>query len=312
MKINETIIILIFITIIVLSSFIFLESKSNFQKTLSQSFCGNNICEKNEEAYCLDCNLSCKSKFCDSRINIICDNCNVKETLIQELLDHQKIVYDCLSNYYSYHPSRLIYHTIKNTSNIKELCDKEDDCYINGGSFSERDGIMQEQIPGLINFGEFEVTSKEKVGFEIHELAHAFTYYGLGNVPSWLNEGISIYSESKLNCHEKQFRKDEIKENYELYNSKNITIPLEEYERTKKSNHVIGARYFGYLEEEYECSKKCISRILYSLYEYRQNYTKNDLRIEVINNKIIKQRSEDIIGESLTELFNLLEINYSQ
>jgi len=36
----------------------------------------------------------------------------------------------------------------------------------------------------------------------------------------------------------------------------------------------------------------------------------NDLRVKIITNKIIKQKSEEIIGEDLTSLFELLEIEY--
>lgn len=294
--------------LITLTLIITLENSSDYKAEINQSsLCGNNICERNEEIYCLDCNLSCKSEFCNSKINILCNNCSVKTELIQELLDHQIIVYNCLSDYYGYNPSRLVYHTIKN-DNMKKVCESNGRCYVRGGSFGEREGVIQEQIPGWVNFGEFTVQKKESVGFEIHELAHAFTYYALGRVPSWFNEGISIYSESKIICHEKQFKKDEIKEIYKLYNAPNITIPSKEAERIKKMDHVIGARYFGYLERDHGCDQECVSKILYLLYSYRQNYTKNDLRTEVITNNVIKQKSEEVIGKNLTELFNLLGI----
>jgi len=296
--------------LIALTSIMLLKNSSDYELRVNQpSICGNNICERNEETYCLDCNLSCKSEFCNSKINIICKDYNFEKELLQKLFDNQEEIYSCLSNYYNYSPQRLVYHTITNISLTKEPCNNNEGCYVKGGNFGEKEGIIQEQIPGWVNFGQFEVKKKENVGFEIHELAHAFTYYGLGRVPSWFNEGISIYSESKLVCHEKQFKKDDIKETYDLYTNPDITIPLEEYEKTKESNHVIGARYFGYLEEEYGCNKECVSEILYQLYAYRQNYTKNDLRIDVINNKIIKQKSEEVIGKDLTGLFNLLKID---
>ncbi len=278
------------------------------QEYADSPFCGNNICERNEEIYCLDCNLSCKSELCNSKINVLCDNCSVESELIQELFDHQIIIYNCLSNYYGYNPSRLVYHTVKNADETGEVCNGDDGCYVGGGNFGEKEGIIQEQIPGLVNFGNFRVKNKEDVGFEVHELSHAFTYYGLGRIPSWLNEGIAIYSESKLSC-DSEIREDEIIEIYELYNNQTITIPANEYERTKNSPHVVGSRYLGYLEDVYGCDKECVSKIIHSLYSYRQNHTKYDLRKQVITNKIIKEKSEEVIGRDLTKIFDILEIN---
>ena len=122
-----------------------------------------------------------------------------------------------------------------------------------------------------------------------------------------------------------------------LYNKlkeRNVTLdeiaPYDEYYKTKHNNHIIGAMFFGALEQDYDCNKKCIARVLYSLHEYKENCTggcfenakesipelmnvslnNNDLRIPIFTNNLIKQKSEEIIGKNLTSLFEILEIKY--
>ena len=46
------------------------------------------------------------------------------------------------------------------------------------------------------------------------------------------------------------------------------------------------------------------------IFPYSLPPTNNDLRIAIITNKIIKQKSEEITGRNLTSLFELLEIKY--
>jgi len=298
--------------------------------------CGNNICEESEASYCLDCNLSCKSELCNSKINIICDNCTeTQKELLPTLFEHQTIAYDCLTNYYNYHPPRLVYHTISFPNTPIKSCTKEEGCYISGGGLAERNGVKQSFIPGLREYNENDVTKKENVGFEIHELAHVFTYYGLGIVQPWFTEGISMYTESRLLCHKDYILSNKINDFSSLYKklkNGNKTLdevaPYDEYYKTKHNSHIIGAMYFGALEQDYNCDKKCIAEILYSLYGYKENCTEecfenakkpipqlmnfslnhNDLRIQIITNKIIKQKSEEITGKDLTPLFKMLEI----
>jgi len=236
--------------------------------------CGNNICEEDEEEYCLDCNLSCKSELCNSKINVLCDNCTeTQKKLLPTLFEHQTIVYNCLANYYNYNPPRLIYHTISSPNVIIESCTKKQGCYISGGGFAERNGIKQSFIPGLREYGENDVTKKENVGFEIHELAHIFTYYGLGIVQSWFTEGISIYAESRLLCHPDYILSNKMDDFSSLYiklkndeTTLNEVAPYDEYYNVKHNSHRIGSMYFGALEQDYNCDKKCIAEILYSLH----------------------------------------------
>lgn len=301
--------------------------------------CGDNICKESEKYYCLDCNLSCKSEICNSKINLICDNCTeTQKKLLPTLFENQIIIYDCLSNYYNYNPEILVYHTISYSYITINACTEKEGCYISGGGFAERGGIKQSFIPGLREYDKKDITKKENVGFEVHELAHAFTYYGLGFVPSWFSEGVSIYTESRIFCRSNQVLSnimDSFLPLYEKLKKNNLTsneiMPNDEYYQTKYSNHMIGSLYFLALEQDYNCNKKCISKILYSLHQYRENCTgicfenarnsipqlinislnNKDLRVPIITNKIIKQKSEEITNQNLTRLFDLLEINYS-
>jgi len=314
----------------------------NIEKDLMQqkpSICGNNVCEPDEEvSYCLDCNLSCESELCNSKINIICEGCSeTQKELLPTLFEHQTIVYDCLSEYFGYYPPRMVYHKITNNVNSNP-CDKTDGCYITGG-IAERLVIRQGFIPGLREYNESDVKKEENVGFEVHELAHVFTYYAFGDcVPAWFSEGISIYTDSRLQCHSNRILSSQMDDNnfplqYRRLNNGEVNLdeiaPYDEYYKVKHNAHVIGAMYFSALEQDYNCREACIADILYSLYQYRQNCTGtcfenaknsypypinnsisiNDLRIPVITNKIIKQKSEDVIGYNLTFLFDLLKID---
>jgi len=304
----------------------------------SPPVCGNNICEDGEEEYCLECNLSCKSELCNSKINIVCENCTeTQENLLPTLFEHQTIVYDCLAGYYGYNPTRVVYQTITHTDIVREACDKKEGCYISDGGFANREGTRQAFMPGLWEYGENDVTKQENVGFMIHELAHVFTHHGLGIVPIWFSEGISIYSESRILCHRDYILSEKIDSFSLSYNrlkignaTLNEVAPYDDYYKTEHNSHVIGAMYFGALEQDYNCDANCISKILYALHEYKENCTGecfenakqnlpetmntslniNDLRIPIITNKIIKEKSEDIIGKDLSSLFELLEIRY--
>ena len=109
----------------------------------------------------------------------------------------------------------------------------------------------------------------------------------------------------------------------------NEVAPYDPYYDLPHNAHTIGAMYFGALEQDYGCYTNCVSEILYLLYEYRQNctgdcledvkskssFTKdslsmNDLRISVITNALIKKTSEKVIGQNLTLLFDILDIDY--
>lgn len=305
------------------------------EEPYSPPICGNGICEKSEEFYCLDCNLSCKSELCNSKINVLCSNCTeTQKKLLPTLFEHQTIIYNCLADYYGYNPPRLIYHTIVHTDIAQKPCTNKQGCYINGGGFANIE-VTQSSIPGLREYGESDVTKQENVGFELHELAHVFEYYGLGMVPPWFSEGSSIYIESRLLCHPDYILSEDIDVFLSLYEglkkgsiSLDEIAPYDEYYKIKHNPHRIGSMYFGALEQDYDCDKKCIAKILYSLYEYKENCTEDcfentkrsvpqimnlslnnkDLRAQIITDKIIKQKSEEAVGKDLSSLFNILDI----
>jgi len=330
--------ILIAISIFIIILYSLINNPTNQkQESYYPPICGNNICEEDEKDYCLDCNLSCQSEFCNSKINIVCNKCTeTQKELFSTLFEHQTITYDCLANYYGYHPSRLIYHTISKGI-PDDYCTKKQGCYISGGGIAEKNEIKQGFIPGLREYNKTDVTKPENVGFEIHELAHVFTEHGLGPVQSWFTEGISIYTESKVLCHPNQILSEKMDSFASVYLklkqgelTLNQAAPYDEYYKVEHDSHRIGSMYFSALEQDYNCNKNCIAKILYSLHKYKENCAEdcfknakkaypeltnvslnnNDLRIQIITNKIIKQKSEEVIGKNLDSLFKLLEIKY--
>jgi len=337
---KKTILILIILSALVITSYFIINTININQpeKQYKPPICGNNICEEDEESYCLDCNLSCKSEFCNFKINMICNNCTqTQKELLPTLFEHQTIAYNCLTNYYDYHPSRTVYHTISSPNIPIKPCTKKQGCYISGGGIAEHTEIKQSFIPGLRIYNESDVTKKENVGFEIHEIAHIFTYYGLGIVQPWFTEGISIYTESRILCHPDYILSNKMNDFSSLYKqlknkekTLNEIAPYDEYYKTKHNSHRIGSMYFGALEQDYDCNKDCIATILYSLHEYKTNCSgycfenakqsnpylmnislnNNDLRVLIITNQIIKQKSEEVTGRNLTSLFEMLEIAF--
>lgn len=333
--------IIVFFTFLLIISIllIIVNDKNNpSQKQYSPPICGNDVCESDEGAnYCLDCNLSCKSELCNSKINVICKGCTeIQRGLLPTLFEHQNLIYDCLSNYYGYHPPRLIYHTLTGNQPAQEnVCSNKEGCYIQNIGMADEEGVIQGLLPGLRRFNESDVTQPENVGFELHELPHVFTYYGMGIVPIWFNEGIAVYSESRILCSPQQRLSDRLDSFSMLYQKlKNdeilldVAAPYDHYYKTPHDSHILGSLFFVGLEEDYNCNKECVAKILYSLYEYRQNCTGicfetakksipeltnlsmniNDLRIQIITNEIIKEKSEEVTGKNLTPLFNLLKI----
>ena len=138
----------------------------NIKEPYQIPVCGDNLCEESEEYYCLDCNLSCKSEFCNPNVNIICEDCSKTENLLlPKILENQLVVYKCLSDYYGYQPTKIIYHTISNKNESEKICEQERGCYVSCWGFSDRDGIKQDSITGLIRKGRTEITKEEDVWF---------------------------------------------------------------------------------------------------------------------------------------------------
>lgn len=294
-----------------------LDSNLDVKEPYKPPICGDNICEEGEEDYCLDCNLECKSELCNSKINAICQDCTeTQKQLLSEFLTKQTVAYYCLANYFNYHPKRLIYHIITAPKVKLEKCTNKQGCYISGIGSGGRHKIQQSIIPGLINYNETEVTEPENIGIELHELTHCFTDNAFGyDLPTWFIEGISIYTESRLQCHPDHLvinRIENLMPSYKNLKQKKLTMdevaPYDKYYKVKHDSHVTGSLFFGALEQDYGCNTDCIAKILYSLYQYRENMNNSDLRVPIITNKIIKQKSEDITGKDLTLLFEVLDI----
>lgn len=338
-------VIFVFIGLIGLLSFMTTTINFNTKKEklrLDIGPCGDGICEEYEKSYCLDCSFECKTdEYCNPKINIVCENCSLTKTkLLPKIFANQNIVYDCLTKFFGYNPSLVVY-TLGNKS--QPIC-KEKECYYCGAS-NNYYGVYLGNTCGYYGFGDTEVTQIKDVAFEIHETTHYFNSRSFGHtLPGWFDEGITIYTESRIPCSYEIVRDKEkidsiAKDNYHKLKNKEKTlkeIALDK-ERTKfvtqqgYSNHIIGSMFFIALEEDYNCSKECVSNILYSLYVYRKNCTgqcfsnalnssnpninainNNDLRVNIITNEVIKQISEEVVNQNLTPLFNSLEINYDK
>lgn len=87
-------------------------------------------------------------------------------------------------------------------------------------------------------------------------------------------------------------------------------------------DHPIGAFFMIGLKRDYDCTEDCISEIVKKLHEYEMAQCQQSVECsvhplfpeysgsEVINNTIIKEKAEEVIGEDISPLFDLLDLEY--
>ena len=288
----------------------FEEEDINVQEKISE-FCGDGICQESDGKYCLDCSIECKnSDYCNNKINIYCEDCSLNDDkLLRLTYEYQNTVYDCLTDFFSYHPDRIMTYNIKSEGNICEY----ESCEFVGSSSAV--SVNEFGFVGNVEKGENRVSSSENLKAEIHETTHVFNYYAFGDKPSWFDEGVSIWTNTYANCHPKQLQESRIShpmnapKKYELLKSGEMKI-----DEIKDSPHSIGSIFFVALGNDYNCDKNCVLTALKNIRKYRINcddsclsnielphrefykeYHKENLMIPIVNNKLI--RSEEHTSE---------------
>lgn len=286
-------------------------------------FCGDGICQPNESMSCLDCPVQCGSTYCNGKIDLQCTNCTADQSAqMSKELEYDTLVYDCLANYFQFTPPRMIPVKITLSGSPCE------------GIYCETAGLVslyyieRHSFSGIIQKWNTFVTSVQDQKPELHEMTHVFSAYMLGDIPSWLNEGISIQTNGRLKCSPDQLPEgywdpSGRKEQYALLKSGDPN-----YKYTFDS-HKTGEFFFVALEEDYGCGEECALRIIKKLREYREQCTgqcfenasrdswysmaapSSSIGLPVITNKVVKQIAEQEAGHDLTSLFDLLQIDYS-
>lgn len=257
----------------------------------------NGLCEKIPTA----CACPFPTKYKNDKVAVLCEDCGDETNfLLQKTLEYQTEVYDCLKNYFGYEPNSDA-KPIRYRISMMEK-DAESETYSSGtAGYCE---VSNRGFIGIIKPGNKRVQGVDDLRADVHETAHIFTNsLSDGTIPKWFNEGISIYAESRIQCHTKQM------EGFHRVGKDIYTVrylPLKEGDRSSFNSeaHNVGSLFSSVLENEYNCDINCYFEIVKNL--------RNTCGINKnckIDNKKIKESAEKIIEQDLTELFNLLEIN---
>ncbi len=265
---------------------------------------------------CLDCSIECENGYCNSKADINCVDClSTDHDILNTILSYQTDVIRCLENEFDFSLPRIIPYEIKS---FGEIC--ETYCENAGSSSGTR--VYNEGFIGIMGNGQQRVNSTQNLRADVHETTHVFTYYYLGSVPSWFSEGLSIYINTKLNCHPKQFTEVRMDENNLglIYQKlKNGEFDIQYF----NSSHEIGSLFFIGLEKDFDCDKVCVFNILKELHNFRLNCNNSCVRnmtgvetndtnaklgYRLITNEIIIEKIQRILGKDISSLANMLNL----
>lgn len=256
--------------------------------------------------------LECtEENLCNQNIMVLCKRCGEhQKPLLQTVFEKQTIVFTCLENYFGYKPhGRLVYTVV----GFNESCPGER-CFSSGGTSQSETEVILAGVPGEYSYGETGVSAVGNVVFEIHETAHSFTASIGKQVPSWYNEGISYYADSRIPCEPSIIYYDERDprtalervglENYLKLKNKEERLeeiaPYDDYDHVLHASHMIGAMFFAALEADYNCTPVCMQNLLRNIAAVNESK---------ITPAIIQREAEQIIGQNASKLFHLLELS---
>ena len=344
----------------------------------NKSFCGNFVCEAGEsydgsvevdvfKQCSLDCSASCTGDNCNDYVRVdcgcaesaklskrhgcvadapACSSCGGQTALFPELLKIQTDVVQCLQEYFSYKPPRLVYKVFHNPT--LEKCDIKSGCEGTEGGASGSDYVMFHNINGARSYGSATPTAAGQITADVHETAHYFLYQMVHGAPGWFHEAVAIQTNERVNCTDRQMTRGDsyLKEkdtdagginlsgnnflNYDFYRKyKKGSVSLT---ATEKNNHYLTASLFIMgLKDDFACGKDCWRDIVIKLHEYELEKCANGIdKCGVSNyqgtwgltwlggldgaekgaNAIIKNVVEEVVGKSVTTLYTLLGIKY--
>lgn len=78
-SIDKIILFLLFLSILIVAIGYFSAPEKNDGQEDENVQCFNQVCNKYDKPYCLNCNLSCKPEFCDSDVVVLCENCSEEQ-----------------------------------------------------------------------------------------------------------------------------------------------------------------------------------------------------------------------------------------
>lgn len=250
----------------------------------------------------------CKDNtYCTEKIEVMCMGCTQEQLqFLQKISQYQETVTECMSNYFEFAPEKIKYIVDKPNPNF--TCNGEE-CLLMGISLNGT--VKFDEFPAFLKKGE--KISKENMIADVHETTHAFAFHALGNtIPKWFDEGLAIQTDTRVQCHPKQFLEKRMSEE----KLEPVLIQLKNGEKLNDiikvpTEHEKGAIFFYALDKEFGCTKDCVAKIFKNLYERRmEKITHGQLSqtSPFLTNQIIKQEIEKTISRDISWLFNSLLI----
>lgn len=163
---------------------------------------------------------------------------------------------------------------------------------------------------------------------EEHEMSHLFIQNGLDVYPGeWYTEGAAVYLSSRLDCSDKAIPGDS---RFELageqYERGVMGLPFERsrllFGGFALDPYIQGSMFFIGLERDYGCGVDCVIEIVNTVRDKYQldieSYTAEEYQRLIVSPSLpfippndLKMTIESVVGQDLTELYDLLEIERS-
>ncbi len=235
---------------------------------------------------------------CNEKICLECEDCPPMDTaVLDESFRLQTIAYQCVADALEFDPSAemngpmINYHFSHRSKPVA------------GDNYGKVQG-SDVYSPGFIGVTEENDTAVAKVDnvrLDVHEIGHAFTNLGLGRVPAWFNEGVSIFMGGNLRCDMKQFLSLSMQQASLDWKNVKAGLPLE-YNNPLSDPHMKGAIFMAALIDEYDWND-------FDIEELWKNLRQMHILGQKITTDVIKRTASEMEGKDLSYVFDLLGLS---
>jgi hypothetical protein len=278
-----------------------------------------------------------------------CSSCGTQASLFGEVLSIQTDVIKCLSDYFQYQPPRLIYKVFNNP-NLDKCQNKEGCTGTEGGSggadyvmFHNLNGFRAygEVVPTKASYITADV--HETTHYFLYQMLHGIPNWFHEAVAIQTNERLSCTSRQTTWGDNYLSEKENSDSGINMDDGNVLTYDY--YRRLKKGEVSLSAKekndyyisatlFIMGLKDDYKCGAECFKDIVVKLREKEQNtcmigsgencaivnygvtwammWLGNGDKIggELATNKVIKSTVEEVVGKSVSSLFDLTGIKY--
>lgn len=243
------------------------------------------VCTEHADVYC-GCNteeyrLIRSIVTCKSRVS--CDSCGEQSGLFGAFANVQNQVYNCLSNYFGYYPSRIPNMVINDET--EEPCSNRGGCGYIQPIKPRVSKLVSWNLPGNRSYNQNHPTSGAQLLAEKHEATHYYLYRMLHSIPGWFDEGVAIQTQERLHCSPQedpngdaylQEREEAVGVRGGITMGDGTHLNADFYRRLKRGethligdlgdrdyeSHSVGALWIIGLKEDYNCTENCLRDIV--------------------------------------------------